>query len=46
MHMWLDGGPFGPEGGVIGTLIFLLGSALVLGRGIRRPADWLSQAAT
>ena len=45
-HMWLDGGQFGPEGGVIGTLVFLLGSALVLGRGIRRPADWLAQAAT
>lgn len=46
MHMWLDGGRFGPEGGVIGTLVFLLGSAVVLGRGIRRPADWLAQAAT
>lgn len=45
-HMWLDGGQFGPEGGVIGTIVFLLGSALVLGRGIRRPADWLAQAAT
>lgn len=45
-HMWLDGGRFGPEGGVIGTLVFLLGSALVLGRGVRRPADWLAQAAT
>jgi membrane protease YdiL (CAAX protease family) len=45
-HMWLDGGRFGPEGGVIGTLVFLLGSAVVLGRGIRRPADWLAQAAT
>jgi membrane protease YdiL (CAAX protease family) len=45
-HMWLDGGRFGPEGGLIGTIVFLLGSALVLGRGIRRPADWLSQAAT
>jgi len=45
-HMWLDGGQFGPEGGVIGTLVFLLGSALVLGRGIRRPADWLAQAGT
>jgi len=45
-HMWLDGGSFGPEGGVIGTLVFLLGSVLVLGRGIRRPADWLAQAAT
>lgn len=45
-HVWLDGGRFGPEGGVIGTLVFLLGSLVVLGRRIRRPADWLAQAAT
>lgn len=44
-HMWLDGGRFGPEGGVIGTLVFLLGSILILGRGVRRPAAWLAEAA-
>ena len=31
-HAWIDGGRFGPEGGVIGTLVILGGVAAVLGR--------------
>jgi membrane protease YdiL (CAAX protease family) len=44
-HAWLDGGPFGPEGGLLGTLVFAGGMALVLGREIRRPRAWLAEAA-
>lgn len=44
-HAWLDGGPFGPEGGLLGTLVFVAGVALLLGREIRRPRAWLAEAA-
>jgi CAAX protease family protein len=45
VHAWLDGGRFGPEGGVIGTLVFIAGVLLLLGRGVRRPGAWLQQVA-
>lgn len=45
-HAWLDGGPFGPEGGVIGTVVFAAGMLLLLGRGLRRPGASLAEAAT
>lgn len=44
-HAWLDGGPFGPEGGLLGTLVFACGMVLLLGREIRRPRAWLAEAA-
>jgi membrane protease YdiL (CAAX protease family) len=44
-HAWLDGGPFGPEGGLLGTLVFAGGMVLLLGREIRRPRAWLAEAA-
>jgi hypothetical protein len=44
-HAWLDGGRFGPEGGVIGTVVFLLGMLLLLGGGLRRPGPSLREAA-
>jgi membrane protease YdiL (CAAX protease family) len=44
-HAWIDGGPFGPEGGVIGTLVLVAGVAFVLGRGVRAPRRWLAEAA-
>jgi CAAX protease family protein len=44
-HAWLDGGRFGPEGGVIGTLVFVAGMLLLLGRGVRRPGAWLQEVA-
>jgi membrane protease YdiL (CAAX protease family) len=44
-HAWVDGGRFGPEGGVIGTLVILGGVAAVLGRRARTPRAWLAEAA-
>jgi len=44
-HAWLDGGRFGPEGGVIGTVVFVLGMLLLLGGGLRRPGPSLREAA-
>jgi hypothetical protein len=44
-HAWVDGGRFGPEGGVIGTLVIIGGVAAVLGRRARTPRTWLSEAA-
>lgn len=44
-HAWLDGGRFGPEGGLLGTLVFVGGVVLLLGREIRRPRAWLAEAA-
>ena len=44
-HAWIDGGHFGPEGGVIGTLVFCCGIALLLGRELKRPRSWQAQAA-
>jgi len=44
-HAWLDGGRFGPEGGVIGTVIFVLGMLMLLGGGVRRPGPSLREAA-
>jgi membrane protease YdiL (CAAX protease family) len=46
-HAWLDGGRFGPEGGVIGTVVFLAGMLLLLGPRLRRPGrgPWPAEAA-
>ena len=42
---WLDGGRFGPEGGVIGSLVLIAGVAIVLGRRVRDPGVWLASTA-
>ena len=44
-HAWIDGGRFGPEGGVIGTLVLIVGVVLVVGRQARTPRRWLAEAA-
>ncbi|MBI1967220.1 MAG: CPBP family intramembrane metalloprotease [Gemmatimonadetes bacterium] len=41
-HGWLDGGAFGPEGGLIGTVVFLAGTLAVLGARFRQPKEWLA----
>lgn len=42
MHAWVDGGGFGPEGGAAGTLVFLAGTALILGARLKQPKAWLA----
>lgn len=39
-HPWVDGGAFGPEGGIVATLVLLAGTAAVLGRRMARPREW------
>src|SRR5207249_3203665 len=36
-HAWLDGGRFGPEGGVVATIAFLAGAAALLGSRLTQP---------
>jgi membrane protease YdiL (CAAX protease family) len=42
---WLDGGRFGPEGGLIGTFVFCAGIAVLLWLELRRQRAPLSEAA-
>jgi membrane protease YdiL (CAAX protease family) len=44
-HPWVDGGPFGPEGGVVATIALIAGTAVLLGRRAGRPVQWLEAAA-
>lgn len=39
---WVDGGPFGPEGGVVGTVAFLAGLAVLLRGRTLRPKEWFA----
>jgi hypothetical protein len=38
-YAWLDGGSFGPEGGLIGTIVLLGGTAFLLRPRWRRPLE-------
>lgn len=39
---WVDGGAFGPEGGLVGTLLFLAGLAVLLRGRSLRPQAWFA----
>jgi len=41
-HVWVGGGTFGPEGGAVGTLALLCGTAVLLGPRWRQPRRWLA----
>jgi len=41
-HAWFDGGAFGPEGGLVGTIAIATGVAAILGSRVRRPRLWVA----
>jgi len=41
-HPWVDGGTFGPEGGIVGTIIIIAGIFAVIGRRVKQPRTWLA----
>jgi CAAX protease family protein len=41
-HAWVDGGPFGPEGGIVATIVLVLGTAALLGARVARRREWLA----
>ena len=41
-HAWFDGGAFGPEGGLVGTIAIATGAAAILGSRVRRPSLWVA----
>ncbi|HEX9705536.1 MAG TPA: CPBP family intramembrane glutamic endopeptidase [Gemmatimonadales bacterium] len=38
---WVDGGAFGPEGGVVATVVLMAGTLAVLGGRFKQPKEWL-----
>jgi len=42
LHAWFDGGAFGPEGGLVGTIAIATGVATILGSRVRRPRLWVA----
>ena len=39
---WIDGGDFGPEGGLVGTIVFVVGIAMLVRHKWRSPREWLA----
>jgi len=41
-HAWVDGGAFGPEGGIVTTLVLIAGTLAVIGARWKQPRTWLA----
>lgn len=41
-HAWIDGGIFGPEGGIVATIVLIAGTLAVLGARWKQPRTWLA----
>ena len=41
-HPWVDGGSFGPEGGIVTTLVLITGTLVVIGARMKQPRTWLA----
>ncbi|HET8713727.1 MAG TPA: CPBP family intramembrane glutamic endopeptidase [Gemmatimonadales bacterium] len=41
-HRWVDGGAFGPEGGIVSTIVLIAGTLAVLGTRVKQPRTWLA----
>lgn len=41
-HAWVDGGTFGPEGGIVGTIVLIAGTLAVIGSRVKQPRTWLA----
>jgi len=41
-HPWVDGGPFGPEGGIVTTIVLIAGTLAVIGARVKQPRTWLA----
>lgn len=41
-HPWVDGGAFGPEGGVVTTIVMIAGTLAVIGARFKQPRTWLA----
>jgi membrane protease YdiL (CAAX protease family) len=41
-HAWVDGGPFGPEAGIVTTIVLIAGTLAVIGARWKQPRTWLA----
>ena len=41
-HPWVSGGTFGPEGGLVGTIVIIAGIFAVIGKRVKQPRAWLA----
>ncbi len=41
LRAWVDGGAFGPEGGIVATLVVIAGTLAIVGARLKQPRAWL-----
>jgi hypothetical protein len=42
LHRWVDGGAFGPEGGLVATLVMIAGTLAIVWPRLKQPRAWLA----